>query len=413
MHSNADDVLASRRLGIYLDDVYWVFEDEGRSRISTDRSFLLFLCQVGERFDQLTLFGRTVHADSPSDYVLPSSVELVELPHYANLRRIFAVLRAAGGSLTRFWRGLDQVDTLWIFGPHPFSVAFVALGAARRRRIFLGVRQDSVKVYQARLPGLRWAPAILFVRALDGMYRLFARRLPTTVQGAELAASYRRSRTNVLTTTESVVRAEDVVRRPPEHEWSGELELLTVGRLEPEKNPLLLVEALARLESERPGRYRLTWVGRGPLDDVVRKRASDLGVLERIEFHGYVPFDGGLLDLYRRAHMFVHVSLSEGMPKVLIEALACGTPIVATDVGGVRAALADGSAGLLVPADDLDALVEAIVRLSDERELREELVARGFDVVTGMTLEAELDRVTTFMAQQLGSGAAASDAERA
>lgn len=413
MHSNADDALASRRLGIYLDDVYWVFEDEGRSRISTDRSFLLFLCQVGERFDQLTLFGRTVHADSPSDYVLPSSVELVELPHYANLRRIFAVLRAAGGSLTRFWRGLDQVDTLWIFGPHPFSVAFVALGAARRRRIFLGVRQDSVKVYQARLPGLRWAPAILFVRALDGMYRLFARRLPTTVQGAELAASYRRSRTNVLTTTESVVRAEDVVRRPPEHGWSRELELLTVGRLEPEKNPLLLVEALARLESERPGRYRLTWVGRGPLDDVVRKRASDLGVLERIEFHGYVPFDGGLLDLYRRAHMFVHVSLSEGMPKVLIEALACGTPIVATDVGGVRAALADGSAGLLVPADDLDALVEAIVRLSDERELREELVARGFDVVTGMTLEAELDRVTTFMAQQLDSGAAASDAERA
>jgi glycosyltransferase involved in cell wall biosynthesis len=405
VHSNAEDVLASRRLGIYLDDVYWVFEDEGRSRISTDRSFLLFLCQVGERFDQLTLFGRTVHADSPSDYVLPSSVELVELPHYANLRRIPAVLRAAGGSLTRFWRGLDQVDTMWIFGPHPFAVAFVALGAARRRRIFLGVRQDSVKVYQARLPGLRWAPAILVVRALDGMYRLFARRLPTTVQGAELAASYRGSRTNVLTTTESVVRAEDVVRRPSEHEWSGELELLTVGRLEPEKNPLLLVEALARLESERPGRYRLTWVGRGPLDDVVRKRASDLGVLERIEFHGYVPFDGGLLDLYRRAHMFVHVSLSEGMPKVLIEALACGTPIVATDVGGVRAALADGSAGLLVPADDLDALVESILRLSDERELREELVARGFDVVTGMTLEAELDRVTTFMAQQLGSNA--------
>ena len=111
--------------------------------------------------------------------------------------------------------------------------------------------------------------------------------------------------------------------------------------------------------------------------------------------------------------MFVHVSLSEGMPKVLIEALACGTPIVATDVGGVRAALADGSAGLLVPADDLDALVESILRLSDERELREGLVARGFDVVTGMTLEAELERVTTFMAQQLGSGAAASDAERA
>ena len=372
MRSNADAVLASRRLGIYLDDVYWVFEEEdGKPRISTDRSFLLFLCDIGERFDRLSLFGRTVHSDAPSDYVLPPRVELVELPHYANLRGIFAVLGAAGGSLTRFWRGLDRVDTLWIFGPHPFAVAFVALGAVRRKRIVLGVRQDSVKLYRARLPGLRWAPAILVVRALDGIYRLLARRLPTTVQGAELAGSYGGPRSNLFTTMESVVRERDVVSSAPERDWSGELELLTVGRLEPEKNPLLLVEALARLETERPGRYRLTWVGRGPLDDIVRGRAEELGVLDRIEFHGYVAYDGGLLDLYRRAHIFVHVSLTEGMPKVLIEALACATPIVATDVGGVRTAMAEGSVGLLVPPDDLDALVDAVRRISDEPELRE------------------------------------------
>jgi glycosyltransferase involved in cell wall biosynthesis len=401
VHSSSNDVLASRRLGIYLDDVYWVFEEQGRSRISTDRSFLLFLCEVGERFDRLTLFGRTVHTDAPSDYVLPRNVELVELPHYANLRRIFAVLGAAGGSLTRFWRGLDRVDTLWIFGPHPFALAFVALGAMRRKRILLGVRQDSVKVYQARLPGLRWAPAIFVVRLLDGMYRLLARRLPTTVQGAELAGSYRGSRSNVLTTTESVVRADDLASAPPQRDWSGELELLTVGRLEPEKNPLLLVEALARLERQRAGRYRLTWVGRGPLDDVVRERAAELGVLDRIEFHGYVPYDGGLLDLYKRAHAFVHVSFSEGMPKVLIEALACATPIVATDVGGVRMAMAGGSVALLVPPDDLDALVEAVLRVSDEPELRETLVTRGLEHVADLTLEAEADRVAGFMARYL------------
>jgi glycosyltransferase involved in cell wall biosynthesis len=399
---NGSDPLASRRLGIYLDDVYWVFEAEaGQPRISTDRSFLLFLAEVGERFDRLTLFGRTVHAGAPSDYVLPVRVELVELPHYANLRRILAVLGAAGGSLTRFWRGLDRVDTLWIFGPHPFAVLFVALGAVRRKRIFLGVRQDSVRVYQARLPGLRWAPAILVVRVLDGVYRLLARRLPTTVQGAELAGRYGGPRSNLLITTESVLRARDVASRATERDWSNQLELLTVGRLEPEKNPLLLVEALARLENERPGRYRLTWVGRGPLDDVVRGRAAELGVLDRIEFHGYVPFDGGLLDLYTRAHAFVHVSLSEGMPKVLIEALACATPIVATDVGGVRAAMAEGSVALLVPPDDLEALVAAILRISDEPEVREGLVVRGLELVTTLTLEAEAERVTGFMAHHL------------
>jgi glycosyltransferase involved in cell wall biosynthesis len=86
---------------------------------------------------------------------------------------------------------------------------------------------------------------------------------------------------------------------------------------------------------------------------------------------------------------------------VLIEALACATPIVATDVGGVRAALADGTAGLLVPPDDLDALVDAIRRISDEPELRDELVADGLEVVNELTLEAELERVAGFMARQL------------
>lgn len=135
-------------------------------------------------------------------------------------------------------------------------------------------------------------------------------------------------------------------------------------------------------------------------------------MLDRIEFHGYVPFDGGLLDLYRRAHMFVHVSLSEGMPKVLIEALACATPIVATDVGGVRTALADGSVGLLVPADDLDALVEAILRISDDPQLREDLVSRGLELVTDLTLEAEAERVASFLARHLTTPPAA-DARRA
>jgi glycosyltransferase involved in cell wall biosynthesis len=136
---------------------------------------------------------------------------------------------------------------------------------------------------------------------------------------------------------------------------------------------------------------------------VVRERAAELGVLDRIEFHGYVPYDGGLLDLYSRAHMFVHVSLSEGMPKVLIEALACATPIVATDVGGVRTAMADGSVALLVPPDDLDSLVDAVLRISDEPELRESLVARGLERVTDLTLEAEADRVAGFMARHLGA----------
>ncbi len=184
----------------------------------------------------------------------------------------------------------------------------------------------------------------------------------------------------------------------PQRDWTGPVELLAVGRIDLEKNPLLLVEALARLQRERSDRYVLRLVGRGPLEDAVRRHAHRLGVDRRIVFGGYVPFGPALLQLYRRAHILVHVSLTEGVPQVLIESLACGTPVVATDVGGVRTALDAGRAGLLVPPSDVQGLVDAVNRLVDDGDLRDRLVARGLEIARAATLEAEADRVARFIA---------------
>jgi glycosyltransferase involved in cell wall biosynthesis len=113
----------------------------------------------------------------------------------------------------------------------------------------------------------------------------------------------------------------------------------------------------------------------------VLERARELGVEDRVELLGFVAFGSDLLARYRNSHMFVHVSLTEGVPAVLIEALASGTPVVATDVGGVSAMLEQGAAGLLVPPSDVDSFVEAVYRLSDDAELREKLVERGLSIV--------------------------------
>ena len=69
------------RLGIYLDDVYWVFRRDGRNRVSTDRSFLLFVCEAGEAFESLSVFGRAVSSEEPADYVFPEDVHQLPLPH--------------------------------------------------------------------------------------------------------------------------------------------------------------------------------------------------------------------------------------------------------------------------------------------------------------------------------------------
>jgi glycosyltransferase involved in cell wall biosynthesis len=93
----------------------------------------------------------------------------------------------------------------------------------------------------------------------------------------------------------------------------------------------------------------------------------------------------------------VHVALTEGVPQVLVEAMATGLPVVATAVGGVAAALRDGEAGLLVPPDDRDALVDAIRRLLDDDAGRERRAAFALDLARERTLEAEGGRVARWL----------------
>jgi glycosyltransferase involved in cell wall biosynthesis len=232
---------------------------------------------------------------------------------------------------------------------------------------------------------------------MDGLHRLLARRIPATVVGTANAERYGSRKGRVLTMMPSLVREEDVVREPPQRDWTGVLDLLTVGRIDAEKNPLLLVEALANVERLRPGKFRLRWAGVGPLTDDVRHRADELGIGDRIELLGYVPFGPKLLSEYRHAHVFLHVSWTEGVPHVLVEALSSGTPIVATDVGGVRAALDGGAAGLLVPPGDAAALTNALLQLVDDDRLRTRLVEHGLDLARERTLEREAARVAAFL----------------
>jgi glycosyltransferase involved in cell wall biosynthesis len=175
------------------------------------------------------------------------------------------------------------------------------------------------------------------------------------------------------------------------------VELLAVGRIEPEKAPLLLVGAFAELERRRPGRFRLTWAGDGRLERDVRERVAALGLADRVSLLGYVRVGPELVELYRRAGVFVHVAVTEGVPQAIVEALATGTPVVATDVGGVRAALAAGSAGMLVPPGDRDALVDAILRLVDDDALRLQLASRGLDVARASAGDLEAARVARFL----------------
>jgi glycosyltransferase involved in cell wall biosynthesis len=396
MDRELQEVKDFARLGVYQDGPFRVLEDGLVAPDPADAPFFRFVSGVSSHFETFTVFARVVPGEEGADErsALPRGTRVVRLPDYGSLRRLGSVVRSGFGTGRAFWRGLDEVDVVWAFGPHPFELLLATLGSLRGKRVVLGVRQDTPSYFRARLPSSRWKPILAGIDAMDAVHRLLAGRLAATIVGEENARRYRRGR--VLAISPSLVPAEALAAEPPQRDWSGAIELLTVGRIDTEKNPLLLVEAIAELERRRPGVFRLRWAGLGPLEGDVRARAAELGVADRIELLGYLPFPE-LLPHYRSAHAFVHVSFTEGVPQVLNEALATGLPVVATDVGGVGEALDRGRAGLLVPPADREALVEAVLRVADDERLRLELVERGLEHARDRTLEAQAAKVAAFL----------------
>lgn len=390
------------RVGVYADLVY---RREGED-VSTDRAFVLFVCALAERDDvaEVVLFGRLHPEPGRAPYVLPAGVRHVALPHYPRVTDVAGVLRSLRGAVRTFRRRLPELDVVWLFGPYPVSVALALVARRARVPVVLGVRQDFPEYVRNRLPSRRWAWAVPAARTLEAVFRVLARRAPTVVVGEALAERYRGGGGPVLATGFSLIRSGDVVTEEDALAagWDGPVRLLTVGRVDTEKNPLLLPEIVALLRS-RGVEASLTVVGTGPLEDDLRRRAEELGLAEAVSLRGYVPAGPELWALYRGAHAFLHVSRTEGLPQVLFEARAAGLPVVATDVGGVRAALGGGEEGLLVPPEDAAAAAGAVERLVRDPELRERLVRRGLATARRETTESQLEEIARLL-----RGAAAS-----
>ncbi len=388
------------RLGVYADLVYRLDGDV----LSTDRSFVNFLAALPPRVEELVLFGRLDPAPGRSHYVVPTgAARLVALPHYESVFAVGEVLRALPASCRTFSNHLDEVDAVWLFGPAPVAVAFALVALRRRKQVFLGVRQDYPAYVRARLPTGRWTWALGAAYALDLAFRLVATRAPTVTVGEDLARRYRSGRAPVLPIGLSLVRSGDVVSRDEAlgRSWQDGLRVLSVGRLDPEKNPLLLLDVIEELRRRDP-RWRLAVVGDGPLSGELAAERDRRRLGDAVELLGQVPNGPELWNQYRGSHVFLHVSLTEGLPQVLFEAEAAGLPIVATDVGGVAAALGQGSRGLLVPPRDARAAADAIARLAADASLRERLVDAALEHARAEALDVQLDRVAAFFARAVG-----------
>ena len=379
------------RLAVYVDSIYHRDVD---GTLTVHRAFPTFMTGLASEVDRLVVLGRLDPEPGRSHYEVTDDIEFVALPHYPSLTHPLQAARGLAGAMGRFWRVLGRVDAIWLVGPHPLGALVAVVALARRKRVFLATRQNTREYARTRYPDSRALRGALL--GLERVWRALARFAPVAVVGPELAALYAGGGRSVHELAVSMVYERDLAG--PEvaaaRDWSAERRVLSVGRLEVEKNPLLLADTLAKLV-EGGGDWRLLVVGEGPLEADLRARLEQLGVADRAELLGYVPLDGGLHDLYRSSHVFLHISWTEGLPQVLLEAFAARLPVAATDVGGVRG-VAEG-ASVLMPAGDAEAAAAAVRRIGEDAELRDRLIEAGAERVRRRTREAELRRLAAWM----------------
>jgi glycosyltransferase involved in cell wall biosynthesis len=181
---------------------------------------------------------------------------------------------------------------------------------------------------------------------------------------------------------------------------SGARVLLYVGRLDREKNLEFLLDAIARVGAPRT---RLLLVGRGTRTAALERLGGDRGLADRVELRGGVTPDR-LATYYQAADLFVFASTTETQGLAVLEAMACGLPVVAVRASGIEEAVAEGVSGLLVP-EDPSVFASAVSQVLLDGDLAAKLALGGREAAPSFASTRLAERLVAAYRRVAGPGA--------
>jgi glycosyltransferase involved in cell wall biosynthesis len=174
----------------------------------------------------------------------------------------------------------------------------------------------------------------------------------------------------------------------------------TVARLSPEKGIDVALRAIAQLKNGAVIRYLVA--GDGTHKEKLKRVADNFDLTDSVEFIGRINHSQ-LSEIYTQADIFILPSLSEGIPKVILEAMAAGIPVVATRVGGIPDLIGDNQErGWLVSSNDESALADAISQCLNDSEIRCQKLAEAHKYIKSCTMEAQAANIEQTLDEVLG-----------
>lgn len=383
-------------LGIVAENRAWKHEGE----VYVTASFGCVVDQLAERFERLILAVPVAYCppEHVGDYRLrATNIELLAQPFYSSS---LAALRQPIGILRAYWRVCHQAEHLFIRGMLPFSGLFYLIARVSRRQPCHWIVGDPISLLRThrRSGYLKDAAAVAYAR-LDRVCVRFGRWLTrgkVICNGQELFTLYRSQGTTAVVS--STITEQDFFERLDTCQ-NEVVRILFVGFVRPEKGVEYLLTSLAGMRVQRP--WELVLVGSSGQFFGYRRRLEELiqelGIGDKVVWRGHVPYGLELFRQMREADLLVLPTLSEGTPRVLVEARANSLPVIASNVGGIPSSVSDGVDGVLVPPKDTESLKAAIERLILDGDFRRMLIKNGFRRVRTMSLDRFIDAVVDAM----------------
>jgi glycosyltransferase involved in cell wall biosynthesis len=340
---------------------------------STDSSLVYELVELARHVDQLTLHCFVIESGQARDRLhIPPSIRLADLGHVTCGKDLY-------GHPLRLWRRVRQSvrhggwSHAVIAEPGLTSLFALLTCYFARRPVIALIRGDPAVGAMAHR--YRRGAGVLVGKALRRFSILvkcvLAASVPVITDSDVVGVRLSRRGTVVHYLVAASISAAEVL--PPARAWPGAgrgpMRLLFVGRLERIKGIETLLQAVQAVAATgRDLRLQIVGSGDPAYTAELYAQVSGLGLAEVVTFTGAVPHGPQLYALYRDAHLLTISSYSEGIPKVAIEAMSHGVPVVASAVGGLPR-IVPPEVGILVPPANAEAFMKAVVTVYDSPAL--------------------------------------------
>ena len=390
-------------LGVLYHMPFWQTADG--TLWEAEGSFARYVDSLAPYFDRVILAVPVFDTPPASgSRVTAKNVSLAPLPYFPGPRQFYPLLPKVQPRL-RSW--VDQCDVIHLRIPTPAAIFAFRMARARNKPIFLLVVGD----YAALLPHLGYSGVkktlfAMYVAFEEWAVRFMTERALTFANGRALrekhqahGATVHETRTTTLSLSDLATRSDTCAQQ--------RIRILTVSRIDPRKGLRALPSMIAALAGEGFD-VAIDIVG-PPIGaigeserDAISAEAARLGVADRVTLHGPVALDR-LMPMYRDFDLFVLPTRpGEGIPRVLMEAMAAGLPVVTTDVAGIGSLITNQQNGLLVPDGSIDALIAAVRSLITTPSLRRQLIQGGYDTARAHTLERQAAELMQTVSAECG-----------